>query len=160
VTGELAWGRLESPLGILTVGVGEHGLARVLLPGEEAPATGPDDGCTDHARAELEAYFAGRLRRFTVPLDLPAGAGFRPRLLAELRRIPYGETITYGELAARAGNPRAARAAGHACATNPIPIVVPCHRVLGCDGSLRGYAGGPHRKRLLLRLEGALGPPA
>lgn len=155
---ELAWGRLESPLGRLLVGVGARGLARIVLPGREGPAVEADDGRTDGVREELAEYFDRRRRAFTVPLDLPPADGFRARALDELRRIPYGEMVTYAELAARAGNARAARAAGHACATNPIPIVVPCHRVVGSDGALRGYGGGLGLKRQLLELEGALGP--
>lgn len=156
--GPLAWGAVDSPLGRLWLGIGERGLVRVLLPGEPQPDVAADDVRTRQACAELREYFAGRLRRFTLPVDLPSAEGFRGRLLRELYRVPYGETVTYAELAARAGSPRAARAAGHACATNPIPIVVPCHRALGSDGSLRGYAGGVGRKRFLLDLEGVATP--
>lgn len=91
-----------------------------------------------------------------MPLDLPPGDGFRRRALEAMFRIPYGQTISYGELAARAGNPAAFRAAGQACATNPLPIVLPCHRVLRSDGSLNWYSGGLQYKELLLRLEGAI----
>jgi methylated-DNA-[protein]-cysteine S-methyltransferase len=104
---------------------------------------------------QLGEYFAGARRAFTIPLDLPAAPAFRRCALDELLRIPYGTTISYAELAARAGNGAAAPAAGRACATNPLPVVVPCHRVVASDGSLTWYAGGLRSKELLLRLEGA-----
>lgn len=93
-----------------------------------------------------------------MSLDWSLARGFRLRVLEQMFRIPYGQTVSYGELAARAGNPRAPRAAGQACATNPIPIVLPCHRVVRSNGDLNWYTGGLHYKEFLLRLEGALGP--
>jgi methylated-DNA-[protein]-cysteine S-methyltransferase len=107
-------------------------------------------------RRELDDYFTGRRREFDVELDLAAVPAFHRSVLDELTRIPYGETRTYGSLAARVGSPKAARAVGGACNRNPIPIVVPCHRVVGSTGSLVGYAGGLERKRALLALEGAI----
>ena len=106
-------------------------------------------------REALEAYFAGELREFRLPLA-PRGTDFQLRVWSALQRIPHGTTISYARLAARVGCPRAPRAVGRANATNPISIVVPCHRVVGSDGSLTGYAGGLARKRALLELEGCL----
>lgn len=102
---------------------------------------------------ELDMYFAGELREFTVPVNAH-GTEFRRRVWAELQRIPYGETISYKELAARIGNPAAARAVGGANHHNPVNIIIPCHRVIGADGSLTGYGGGPDKKAFLLELEG------
>ncbi len=115
--------------------------------------------CDDSAIApvvrEIAAYFAGRRRRFDVPLA-PAGSAFQHTVWAALLRIPFGETRSYGELARDLGRPGSARAVGRANATNPIAIIVPCHRVIGADGSLTGYAGGIPIKHALLRHEGAL----
>ena len=102
---------------------------------------------------QLDDYFAGRRRDFELPLDLRLAHGFRRTVLDELRAVGYGTTVSYTELATAAGRPRAVRAAGSACATNPIPIVIPCHRVLRSDGSLGGYGGGLPAKRALLDLE-------
>ena len=114
-------------------------------------------GCpvTGQARQQLTEYFAGQRREFDLPLA-PAGTDFQRRVWELLREIPYGETVTYGELARRLGNPKSARAVGMACNRNPIAIVVPCHRVVGSTGSLTGYAGGLDAKAFLLKLEGAL----
>jgi methylated-DNA-[protein]-cysteine S-methyltransferase len=154
----VAWGRVESPLGPLHVGVSELGLARIAVtsePPEQDRLSNGEERVVD-VRRQLDEYFAGERREFTMPLDWSGVTGFRLRALEAMGRVPYGETVTYAELAGRAGNLRAARAAGHACATNPIPIVLPCHRIVGSDGTLRGYMGGIHLKELLLRLEGAL----
>ena len=107
--------------------------------------------------AELAAYFAGARRVFTVPLD-PAGTPFQRRVWEALRSIPYGKTASYGAIAAQIGNPRAARAVGMANHCNPIPILIPCHRVVGAGGELTGYAGGLEIKRRLLELEADHGP--
>ncbi|MGQ0578990.1 MAG: methylated-DNA--[protein]-cysteine S-methyltransferase [Betaproteobacteria bacterium] len=104
------------------------------------------------AKAQLRAYFEGRLTKFDLPLA-PHGSEFQLRVWQELRGIPYGETISYAELARRIGQPQASRAVGHANARNPISIIVPCHRVIGADNSLTGYAGGLERKRMLLAHE-------
>ena len=104
------------------------------------------------AKAQLAAYFAGELRNFSLPLR-PCGTEFQSRVWQELTRIPYGETISYGELARRIGNPAASRAVGLANGKNPIGIIVPCHRVIGTNGKLTGYAGGVSRKEALLALE-------
>ena len=104
------------------------------------------------ARDQLERYFAGELTDFDLPLE-PAGTDFQLRVWQELQRIPYGESVSYGELAARIGRPGAARAVGLANGRNPIAVIVPCHRVIGADGSLTGFGGGIERKRALLELE-------
>ena len=109
----------------------------------------------DGARRELEEYFDGRRRTFDVALDLRALPPFTVSVLDELARVPYGETTTYGELAQRVGHPRAARAVGTVMNRNRIPIVLPCHRVVGATGDLTGYAGGLDVKQSLLELEGA-----
>jgi len=156
-------------MGRLTLAATERGLVRLGLPPEDPMAVREelrrlgdvveDGDRVAPARRQLDEYFAGERREFTMPLDWSLARGFRLRVLEEMFRIPYGETVSYGELAARAGNPRAPRAAGQACATNPIPIVFPCHRVIRNDGDLNWYTGGLHYKEFLLRLEGAL-PPA
>ena len=107
------------------------------------------------AQCELDAYFAGELRAFSVPLA-PRGTDFQKRVWTALTKIPFGETRTYGQQAAMIGQPAAVRAVGAANGKNPIGIIVPCHRVIGANGSLTGYAGGLHNKELLLRLEGLL----
>jgi methylated-DNA-[protein]-cysteine S-methyltransferase len=116
----------------------------------EAPAR------LDEARRELDLYFDGRLHDFDLALDWRLSRDFRRRALRAVARIPYGQTRSYMEVAAGAGNERAVRAAGTACGTNPIPIVVPCHRVLRTGGGLGGYGGGLPMKQSLLELEGAL----
>jgi methylated-DNA-[protein]-cysteine S-methyltransferase len=112
-----------------------------------------DDGAFADVLAQLRAYFAGELRDFDVALEL-AGTAFQREVWQALREIPYGETISYGELAARVGRPGASRAVGLANGRNPIAIIVPCHRVIGADGSLTGFGGGLARKRWLLEHEG------
>ena len=125
---------------------------------KHAPQVGPqwrlDDSAPPFARAreQLEAYAEGRLRGFDLPLEM-AGTRFQQRVWAALRGIAHGETISYAELARRIGAPKAARAVGAAVGRNPVSVVVPCHRVVGADGSLTGYAGGLERKRMLLALE-------
>ena len=111
----------------------------------------------DDVRRQLDEYFAGQRRRFELPLDWSLTRGFGRQVLRATARIPYGQAATYTQVAQRAGSPRAVRAAGNALAANPIPIVVPCHRVLRTGGGLGGYAGGLERKRLLLELEGGPG---
>ena len=110
----------------------------------------------DEAKRELDDYFEGRRTSFDLSLDLDRVAPFHREVLAELARVPFGQTTTYGTLAAQAGRPSAARAVGTVMNRNPIPIVLPCHRVVGANGSLTGYAGGLHVKEALLRLEGAI----
>lgn len=152
----------RSPIGPLLL-VGEPRRDGIVLTGLymdghlRGPATPPGtpEGAAFAAVArELDAYFAGDLRAFDLVLA-PAGSPFQRRVWEALRRIPFGATTTYGELAVRIGRPGSARAVGSAVARNPISIVVPCHRVVGADGNLTGYAGGVERKRFLLALEGA-----
>jgi len=112
------------------------------------------DAVIDEARRELDAYFAGRLKQVTIPLA-PNGTEFQRRVWSALREIPFGTTISYADLARRVDNVAAVRAVGAANGRNPIPIIVPCHRVIGSDGSLTGFGGGLDRKRWLLRHEGA-----
>ena len=118
---------------------------------------GPTERTAFSARAlrEIEEYLAGERRAFDLPLAAP-GTAFQKRVWAELRRIPYGQTASYGEIARRIGSPGAARAVGQACNRNPIWLIVPCHRVIGADGSLTGYEGGVEIKRRLLELEQGL----
>jgi methylated-DNA-[protein]-cysteine S-methyltransferase len=149
-----AWDVYESPLGPLTLLAGEAGLTGLSFPGR---ATGLDERDRDPAAlagvvAQLEAYFSGERRAFELPLAL-AGTPFQRRVWAELRRIPYGATVSYMELAERVGRPDIVRGVAAAVGRTPVPIVVPCHRVVGADGSLTGYGGGLQRKRALLDLE-------
>ncbi len=149
--------RVDSPIGeLLLVGDGRslHGLHMLDGPRPPQIAAGWErrDECFAPARRELEEYFAGDRTVFGLPLSM-AGGAFDQLVWEQLRRIPYGETISYGELARRVGHPHAARAVGVANGRNPISVIVPCHRVIGADGSLTGYGGGLERKRLLLELE-------
>lgn len=154
----LLWTQMPSPLGPLLLLAGEHGLRRILLPQRGAAATPGadwqrDDAALAPARGQLEAYFAGQRRTFDLPLA-PEGTAFQLAVLGALAEIPYGQTRSYGEIARRLGRPAASRAVGAANARNPLAIVLPCHRVIGSDGSLTGYAGGLDAKRWLLRHEG------
>jgi methylated-DNA-[protein]-cysteine S-methyltransferase len=157
----------DTPVGRLLVGVSDCGLCSVGFDPEPeaelerlARRFGPRvlhaPKALDRVRAELDEYFAGHRRAFDIELDLRAAPEFHRRVLAELSRVEYGRTTTYGALAAQVGSPRAARAVGTVMNRNPLPIVLPCHRVVGASGSLVGYGGGLHRKEWLLRLEGAL----
>ena len=148
-----------SPIGALTLGATDDGLALVGLPGEPADDASPSPTAAqrailDQAHRELDEYFAGARTQFSVPLDWSV-TGFRRKVLRATAAIPYGDTASYGDVAAQAGSARATRAAGTALATNPLPIVVPCHRVLPGSGALGGYRGGPAMKRALLELESA-----
>ena len=150
-----------SPLGTLRLESDGRALTRIRLPRERSgPATGvprqADPRPFAAAVAQLDEYFAGRCTRFDLVLA-PGGTAFQRRVWELLRDIPYGTTITYSELALRLGNPAACRAVGAANGRNPLPIVVPCHRVIGSDGRLTGYAGGLAAKRALLALEGVTG---
>lgn len=165
---DVAYGTYESPLGSLTVMVTPRGLVRLSYPGEgiedqlqeladrvsprilEAPER------TDDVRRQLDAYFAGRRHAFDVPIDWRLVRGFAGEVLRATARIPFGGVSSYREIATAAGSPNAYRAAGNALGSNPVPIVVPCHRVLHAGGGLGGYTGGLERKRYLLRLEGVL----
>jgi methylated-DNA-[protein]-cysteine S-methyltransferase len=155
MTATTTYATVQSPYGPLLVIEGPDGLRRIAFEHEqvELPADARE-GELDAAR-QLEEYFAGERAEFDVRLDWGSIGGFRRRALEQLAAIPYGETRTYTQLAAAAGNPAAVRAAGSACATNPWPVIVPCHRVLRTDGTLGGFLGGLDMKRGLLRQEGA-----
>jgi methylated-DNA-[protein]-cysteine S-methyltransferase len=164
---DVAYAEADSPFGRLLLAATPRGLVRVGLPnqaadellGELAEKVSPRvleaPARLEEARRELDRYFQGELHEFDLPLDWSLSHGFRRRALEAIAAIPYGETRTYSSVATRAGNPRAVRAAGSACATNPIPLVVPCHRVLRLSGGLGGYAGGLAMKESLLELEGS-----
>ena len=122
----------------------------------EGADTEPIDEMSRRAVAELRAYFAGELIDFSVPVTVPRGSEFERAVWREMTRIPYGETPTYGEVAGRVGDPGAARAVGVACNRNPIPVIVPCHRIIGANGKLVGFGGGLPRKIQLLELEAAV----
>jgi methylated-DNA-[protein]-cysteine S-methyltransferase len=148
---------LESPIGpLLLAGDGER-LRFIRFP-SGARAAGPeptwrrDDAPFEQAARQLEEYFAGSRRRFDLPLA-PQATPFQSRVLAALQAIPYGETRSYKDIAVALGDPRAVRAVGSANGNNPLPIVIPCHRVIGSDGSLTGFGGGLEAKRFLLALE-------
>lgn len=147
----------DSPIGPLLVAGDEHGLRRVSLPSERS-AVRPDQawiedtGAFGEARRQFDAYFRGDLRDFDLPLA-PVGTPFQQRVWRALRAIPYGRTASYRDVAVAIGQPAAVRAVGLANGRNPLPIVVPCHRVIGSDGSLTGYGGGLEAKRFLLDLE-------
>jgi len=121
-------------------------------------ASGAEARILADARTQLDAYFAGALKDFDLPLD-PRGTPFQQKVWTALRAIPFGQTVSYAELARRTGDPKAVRAVGAANGRNPIPLIVPCHRVIGADGSLVGFGGGLERKRWLLCHEGALAAP-
>lgn len=155
----MATATFDSPLGPLGLAASARGLVEVSLHGAVAPH-GPEDdpaarAILDDAVRQLGEYFAGRRRDFDVPLDVDLGDGFRGRALAALIDVGFGETVTYGGLAALAGAPGAARAAGTACSTNPLALFIPCHRVVPASGGVGRYGGGESMKRALLQLEGA-----
>ena len=148
---------LATPIGSLLLAGDESGLQEILFSKERQPAT-PDPTWTKDEKAlrepirQLRAYFAGELEDFDLPLS-PQGTPFQQQVWKELLNIPYGETISYGQLARRIGNPNASRAVGLANGSNPIPIIIPCHRVIGSNGKLTGYGGGLPIKEKLLALE-------
>lgn len=155
----VAQGRIDTPLGPLTLATTARGLALAWFDGQahrtdvvDAPLQ-PGNDVLRQAEREFDEYFTGRRRAFSVPLD-PAGTDFQQRVWQALLKIPMGQLGTYGDIARVLGLPAAARAVGAAVGRNPISIIVPCHRVVGRDGSLTGYAGGLPRKLALLRLEG------
>lgn len=151
---------MPSPVGPLLLAVDRHGLRQVDFEHDRYPATITADWQRDparvaFARVQLEEYFAGTRHAFTLPLH-PRGTAFQREVWTALSRIPYGRTISYAQLAQWIGKPSAVRAVGAANGRNPLPIVVPCHRVIGADGSLTGFGGGLDAKATLLRLEGAV----
>jgi methylated-DNA-[protein]-cysteine S-methyltransferase len=146
-----------TPAGVVRIGFGREDVVLDELASEVSPRVVYLPGRLDEVRRELEEYFGGRRRSFDVPVDRRLSRGYRRTVLEALsREVPYGHTVSYKELAERTGNPKASRAVGSAMATNPIPIVVPCHRVLRTGGALGGYGGGLDTKVWLLRHEGAL----
>ena len=152
----------DSPVGKLLLAADESGLRHIGFELGRHPVWIGDDWTRDGTgfdlvRAQLSAYFAGELKEFDLPLA-PRGSAFQLGVWEQLRRIPYGATISYGELAERIGDPSAARAVGAANGQNPLPIVVPCHRVIGADGSLTGFGGGIATKRFLLDHEQKYAP--
>ena len=166
---DVAYATADSPFGPLLLATTPKGLVRVGLPNQDAdelltdlakrvsPRVLEAPAELDEARRELDLYFAGKLTEFDLPLDWQLSKDFRRKVLRAIARIPYGQTRSYTEMATSAGNERAVRAAGTACGTNPLPLVVPCHRVLRSGGALGGYGGGLPMKEGLLRLEGVLG---
>jgi methylated-DNA-[protein]-cysteine S-methyltransferase len=168
---DVSYASAESPFGTLLLASTRRGLVRLAFPEESldamlerlarrispriVEARAPLDG----VRRELDEYFSGRRRAFELPIDWTLVAPFGRRVLRVTSQIPYGGVLSYAEVAADAGSPRGFRAAGNALGANPMPIVVPCHRVLRSGGSLGGYGGGLERKRWLLELEGAPLPP-
>jgi methylated-DNA-[protein]-cysteine S-methyltransferase len=154
---DIAYTYMPSPAGRLLLAGDDEALRFLLFaegrhPAGPEPGWRPDDAPLREAVRQLEAYFAGELTEFTLPLD-PAGTAFQRSVWAALCEIPYGETISYGELARRIGKPQAVRAVGAANGQNPIAIIVPCHRVIGSNGKLTGYGGGLPIKEALLALE-------
>jgi methylated-DNA-[protein]-cysteine S-methyltransferase len=153
----LSYTYLESPLEKLLLAGDPNGLKQILF-STDLRAANPDPEWQEDASAlnevarQLKAYFAGELENFELSLS-PQGTPFQQKVWSELQKIPYGETISYGELARRIGNPNASRAVGLANGSNPIPIVIPCHRVIGSNGKLTGYGGGLPIKEKLLALE-------
>jgi methylated-DNA-[protein]-cysteine S-methyltransferase len=163
---------VDSPLGTLVAAATPHGLAALSYEDHSGGADAVLDWLSarlsprmleaparlDDVRRELDEYFEGRRRDFDLPIDWTLTSPFGRRVLRATAAIPFGRVSTYGDMAARAGNPKASRAAGRALGANPIPIVVPCHRVIGASGRLTGYTGGLHRKVALLQLEGVVLP--
>jgi len=165
---DVAYASADSPFGPLLLAATPRGVVRIGLPNQDADGLLEDLAARvsprvleapaqlDDLRRELDLYFEGKLTDFDLPLDWRLTQGFRRKAQRAIARIPYGQTRSYTEIAARAGNERAVRAAGTACGTNPLPIVVPCHRVLRTGGALGGYGGGLPMKEALLRMEGVL----
>jgi methylated-DNA-[protein]-cysteine S-methyltransferase len=165
---DVAYGTLDSPVGKLLVAATHRGVVRIAymdaadeeavladLAARVSPRVLAAPRKLDEPRRELDEYFAGRRRRFDFGLDWRLTQGFGRRVLKATARIPYGSVSTYKRVASAAGSPRGSRAAGNALGSNPLPIIVPCHRVLHSGGGLGGYTGGVERKRLLLGVEGA-----
>jgi methylated-DNA-[protein]-cysteine S-methyltransferase len=165
---DVTYRTVDTAVGPLLLAATDRGLVRVAYEGQDhdavlqtlstkvSPRILRDGSRLDHAAREIEEYFGGRRQTFDLPLDLRLATGFRLGVLQHLPTIGYGRTESYAQVAAAAGSPRAVRAVGTACATNPLPVVVPCHRVVRSDGSLGEYAGGADAKRTLLTMEGAM----
>lgn len=165
---DVSYAPVDSPFGPLLAATTKRGLVKLAFPEEDvdgvlerlarrvSPRIVAAGAQLDPVRRELDQYFGGRRRGFALPLDWTLVGPFGRRVLGVTAEIPYGGVLSYAEVAAEAGSPRGSRAAGNALGSNPIPIVVPCHRVLRSGGALGGYGGGLDRKRYLLKLEGAL----
>jgi methylated-DNA-[protein]-cysteine S-methyltransferase len=165
---DVSYATADSPFGTLALAATRRGIVRVAFPEEDvdsmlerlartiSPRIVQAPAALDPARRELEEYFGGRRRQFEVALDWTLIGPFGRRVLKATSEIPYGGVQSYAEVASDAGSPRGARATGNALGSNPIPIIIPCHRVLRSGGALGGYGGGLDRKRWLLQLEGAL----
>lgn len=164
---DVAYATFDSPLGTLLLAATPEGLVRLAyvdgqgldvvleeLAARVSPRVLVAPGRLDRSRRELDEYFAGGRREFELPLDWRLTRGFGRRVLQATARIPFGEVSTYKQVASEAGSPRGSRAAGNALGANPLPIIVPCHRVLHTTGGLGGYTGGLERKRVLLGVEG------
>lgn len=164
---DVAYRTLDSPVGVLLLAATEQGLVRVAYASEGhetvlgqlaervSPRVLRAPGRLDAVAREIEEYFAGRRLAFDLPLDFRLSQGFRRTVLSQLAGIGYGRTASYAEIAAAAGHPKAVRAVGTACAKNPLPVVIPCHRVVRSDGTIGHYVGGTEAKRALLSLEAA-----
>lgn len=159
------WCRLNTPIGIVHLAASDQGLRRVSFQRDTGAFLDELDGRSRwiedapqmaEYRQQLLDYFDGELGRFSIPLDLRGVTAFQSKVLSTIAKIPAGAVRSYGQIAAAIGKPKAARAVGQALGSNPIPIVLPCHRVVASDGSLGGYTGGLDRKRRLLALEGAV----
>jgi methylated-DNA-[protein]-cysteine S-methyltransferase len=171
---DVSYATIDSPFGEMLLARTDRGLIRVAFPHRKGTATQAwgtlleelsevvsprileSPKRLDDARRQLDEYFEGDRRDFDLDLDWRLTHGFQGKAIRQIARIPYGRTLTYGELAAKAGNPRAFRAAGTACGANPLPPIVPCHRVLPSSGGVGNYGGGPEMKKALLELEGVL----
>lgn len=158
----------DSPIGKIWIAKSDKGTCRIGLPSEDKESFSnrlrtqfPHENATENPKilkyelSQLEDYFTGKLKKFTFPLDFQSSPFYKKTLTA-VKNIPYGKTVSYQQIANQIGNPMAARAVGNANANNPIPIVIPCHRVIASDGTLGGYGGGLRMKQWLLELEGAL----
>ncbi|MDQ6783207.1 MAG: methylated-DNA--[protein]-cysteine S-methyltransferase [Actinomycetota bacterium] len=164
---DVAYRSVDTPVGTLLVAATPMGLVRVAYACEDhdkvlgqlaariSPRILRASDRLDSAARQIDEYFAGQRSRFDLPLDFQLSSGFRRSVLAQLPGIAYGHTASYAAVAAAAGNPKAVRAAGTACATNPLPVVVPCHRVVRSDGTVGNYVGGADAKKILLSLESA-----
>jgi methylated-DNA-[protein]-cysteine S-methyltransferase len=165
---DVAYTTMDSPFGSLLLATTPRGLVRLGLPNQDSEELLEDLATRvsprvleappqlDEVRRELDLYFEGKLTDFDLPLDWSLTDGFRAKVQHAIARIPYGQTRNYTEMAKQAGNERAVRAAGTACGCNPLPIIVPCHRVLRTGGALGGYGGGLPMKKALLKMEGVL----
>lgn len=170
---DVAYATADSPYGKLLIARTDRGVVKLALPSHRGDALSEEEVLEelagkvsprvleaprrlDDARRQLDAYFEGRLQDFEVPVDWRLSRGFTSRALHAVARIPYGKTRSYGQIAKAAGNERAFRAAGTACGHNPVPLIVPCHRVIQSGGGIGNYGGGPEMKRSLLSLEGAI----